>query len=171
MHRARDAEAFRPVRGAYFVNGIAVMKTSGGYGKTATRAGIVGHVDLRLGSAAHDMLQAHIRAPGGSLERHPPATVLACWHMACYDSLAQPGSVHPLRSQSEPSPAVSARWKPGEELIITRNGTPVAAATPWPEAPRYHTAAGGRLSTHPKTQREGWPLDAGPLGQDALHER
>jgi L-fuconolactonase len=80
MHRARDAEAFRPVRGAEFVNGIAVMNTSGGYGKTATRAGIVGHVDLRLGSAAHDMLQAHIRAGGDRFDSIRHTTVLHVAH-------------------------------------------------------------------------------------------
>ena len=40
------------------------MSASGGYGKTKICAGIVGHVDLRLGARARDVLEAHIRAGG-----------------------------------------------------------------------------------------------------------
>jgi predicted TIM-barrel fold metal-dependent hydrolase len=65
MHRASGPEAFRPVGETEFVNGVAAMSASGGYGPAKICAGIVGHVDLRLGSAATEVLQAHIRAGGG----------------------------------------------------------------------------------------------------------
>lgn len=65
MHRAGGPEEFRPVGETEFVNGVAAMSASGGYGATKVCAGIVGHVDLRLGSRAHDVLEAHIRAGGG----------------------------------------------------------------------------------------------------------
>jgi prevent-host-death family protein len=59
----------------------------------------------------------------------------------------------------------------GEELVITRNGTPVAKLVP---------IAGGRVLT-PEQQaswtrlremmERGWDIGAGPLDRDALHER
>ena len=47
MHRAEGPEAFRPVGETEFVNGVAAMSASGGYGPAKICAGIVGHVDLR----------------------------------------------------------------------------------------------------------------------------
>jgi predicted TIM-barrel fold metal-dependent hydrolase len=64
MHRASGPEAFRPVGETEFVNGVAAMSASGGYGPAKICAGIVGHVDLRLGERARDVLEAHIRAGG-----------------------------------------------------------------------------------------------------------
>ena len=65
MHRAGGPEAFRPVGETEFVNGVAAMSASGGYGPSKMCAGIVGHVDLRAGRQANDVLEAHIRAGGG----------------------------------------------------------------------------------------------------------
>jgi predicted TIM-barrel fold metal-dependent hydrolase len=65
MHRATGPEAFKPVGETEFVNGVAAMSASGGYGPTKICAGIVGHVDLRNGTASRDVLQAHIHAGGG----------------------------------------------------------------------------------------------------------
>ena len=64
MHRAGGPEEFRPVGETEFVNGVAAMSASGGFGDTKICAGIVGHVDLRLGGHARDVLEAHIRAGG-----------------------------------------------------------------------------------------------------------
>ena len=65
FHRASGPEALKPVGETEFVNGVAAMSASGGYGNAKICAGIVGHVDLRLGGAARDILEAHIRAGGG----------------------------------------------------------------------------------------------------------
>ena len=65
MHRADGPEAFRPVGETEFVNGIAAMSASGGYGPTRVCAGIVGFADLRLGRRVREVLEAHIRAGGG----------------------------------------------------------------------------------------------------------
>jgi predicted TIM-barrel fold metal-dependent hydrolase len=65
MHRAGGPEAFRPVGETEFVNGVAAMSASGGFGPAAICAGIVGHADLRLGRAVEPVLEAHIRAGGG----------------------------------------------------------------------------------------------------------
>lgn len=65
MHRAAGPEAFRPVGETEFVNGVAAMSASGGYGPTKVCAGIVGHVNLMIGAAAGAVLDAHIQAGGG----------------------------------------------------------------------------------------------------------
>ena len=65
MHRASGPEAFQPVGETEFVNGVAAMSASGGYGPAKICAGIVGHVDLRNGERSRDVLEAHIRAGGG----------------------------------------------------------------------------------------------------------
>jgi predicted TIM-barrel fold metal-dependent hydrolase len=65
MQRADGPEEFRPVGETEFVNGVAAMSASGGYGPSKICAGIVGHVDLRSGGHAADVLEAHIRVGGG----------------------------------------------------------------------------------------------------------
>ena len=64
MHRAGGPEEMRPVGETEFVNGVAAMSASGGYGPARVCAGIVGHVDLRLGARATTVLEAHLRAGG-----------------------------------------------------------------------------------------------------------
>jgi predicted TIM-barrel fold metal-dependent hydrolase len=65
MHRASGPDDMKPVGETEFVNGVAAMSASGRYGRTKVCAGIVGHVDLRLGSHATPVLEAHVRAGGG----------------------------------------------------------------------------------------------------------
>ncbi len=65
MFKADGPEAYRCVGETEFVNGIAAMSASGSYGKARIAAGIVGTVDLRLGAAAADVLDAQIAAGGG----------------------------------------------------------------------------------------------------------
>jgi predicted TIM-barrel fold metal-dependent hydrolase len=65
MHRATGEVALRPVGETEFVNGVAAMSASGGYGPTQVCAGIVGHADLRLGAGVDAVLEAHLRAGGG----------------------------------------------------------------------------------------------------------
>ncbi|MBO0705781.1 MAG: amidohydrolase family protein [Candidatus Dormibacteraeota bacterium] len=65
MHRTDGPEELRPVGETEFVNGVAAMSASGGYGGTKVCAGIVGHADLRLGAAVRPVLEAHLRAGGG----------------------------------------------------------------------------------------------------------
>jgi predicted TIM-barrel fold metal-dependent hydrolase len=64
MYRADGDPAMRPVGETEFVNGAAAMSASGIYGQTRACAGIVGHVDLRLGAAVQGVLEAHLRAGG-----------------------------------------------------------------------------------------------------------
>ena len=65
MFKADGPEPFRCVGETEFVNGIAAMSASGGYGKTRIAAGIIGTVDPRVGDAAGDVLDAQIAAGGG----------------------------------------------------------------------------------------------------------
>ncbi len=65
MHRMSGPEAFHPVGETEFVNGVAAMSASGGYGPAKICACIVGHVELRNGERSRDVLEAHIRAGGG----------------------------------------------------------------------------------------------------------
>jgi predicted TIM-barrel fold metal-dependent hydrolase len=66
MYRADGDPAYAAVGETEFVNGVAAMSASGGYGAMRACAGIVGHADLqRLGAAVDPVLEAHIRAGGG----------------------------------------------------------------------------------------------------------
>ncbi len=64
FHRADGPEELKPLGETEFVNGVAAMSASGVYGPSRVCAGIVGHVDLRLGARAADVLEAHLRAAG-----------------------------------------------------------------------------------------------------------
>jgi len=65
MYRAGGPESLRCVGETEFVNGVAAMSASGLYGTVRSCAGIVGHVDLRLGANAEDVLRSHIAAGHG----------------------------------------------------------------------------------------------------------
>jgi predicted TIM-barrel fold metal-dependent hydrolase len=65
MYRAGGAEALRPVGEVEFASGAAAMSASGGYGNAEICAGIVGHVNLMLGEAAREVLEAEIAAGNG----------------------------------------------------------------------------------------------------------
>ena len=67
MHRVDGPHAMRPVGEVEFVNGIAAMSASGGYGKTRLCAGIVGKADLTLGDRVQPVLEALIAAGNGRL--------------------------------------------------------------------------------------------------------
>ena len=62
MYRADGPEALKPVGETEFVNGIAAMSASGGYGDARACAAIVGYADLTLGPAVGDVLDAHAAA-------------------------------------------------------------------------------------------------------------
>lgn len=84
MYRAAGPEALRPVGETEFVNGVAAMSASGGYGPARVCAGIVGFADLRLGAAVREVLEAHLRAGGGRFRgiRHSAAWDASVTHPA-----------------------------------------------------------------------------------------
>ena len=62
MYRAAGEAALQPVGETEFVNGIAAMSASGGYGDCRACAAIVGYADLNLGAAVGDVLDVHAAA-------------------------------------------------------------------------------------------------------------
>jgi len=67
-YRAGATDAERPLGEVEFVNGIAAMSASGGYGPTRVAAAIVGHADLRLGERVRDVLEQQIALTGGRMK-------------------------------------------------------------------------------------------------------
>lgn len=78
MYKSSGPVAHRPLGETEFVNGVAAMSASGGYGPTHVCAGIVGHADLTLGAQVRDVLEAHIQAGGGRFR--------GIRHMSVYDA-------------------------------------------------------------------------------------
>lgn len=62
MYRALGPEALRPVGETEFVNGVAAMSASGGFGEMRACSGIVSYANLCLGSAVGEVLDAHMAA-------------------------------------------------------------------------------------------------------------
>jgi L-fuconolactonase len=65
MYRADGPVEMRPVGETEFVNGVAAMSASGGYGETRACAGIVSKADLLLGDKVKPVLEAHVQAASG----------------------------------------------------------------------------------------------------------
>ena len=59
MYRQDGPEALKPVGEVEFANGMAAMSASGRYGPCRIAAAILGTADLRLGSNATQVLEAH----------------------------------------------------------------------------------------------------------------
>jgi prevent-host-death family protein len=59
----------------------------------------------------------------------------------------------------------------GEEFVITRNGQPVARLVPIPGRRILTPEQEAALARLKKAMEKGWPLNAGPLDRDSLHER
>jgi predicted TIM-barrel fold metal-dependent hydrolase len=77
MYRRDATPALRPLGEVEFVNGIAAMSASGGFGPTRVAAGIVGYADLGLGGAVREVLEAEIAAGGG---RFRGVRNISAWH-------------------------------------------------------------------------------------------
>ena len=74
----------------------------------------------------------------------------------------------PLREANQAFARIVREVEGGAAFTITRNGAPVARIVPIEGAPRRLTpeqeAALARMAA-------GWPIAAGPLDRDAIHER
>ena len=60
MFRVDGPEQLRPVGETEFVNGVAAMTASGGYGEIRACAGIIGFADLNLGRSVGEVLDRHM---------------------------------------------------------------------------------------------------------------
>jgi L-fuconolactonase len=67
MYRSEGPEELRAIGETEFINGIAAMSASGGYGPCRVAAGIVAAADLRLGDAVRPVLEAQVAAGNGRL--------------------------------------------------------------------------------------------------------
>jgi L-fuconolactonase len=65
MYRKDGPPEMAPVGEVEFVNGLAAMSASGGYGPCRVAEGIVGHADLMLGARVREVLEAQIAVGGG----------------------------------------------------------------------------------------------------------
>jgi prevent-host-death family protein len=59
----------------------------------------------------------------------------------------------------------------GEEIIITRNGTPVARISPVRTRRVLTAEQQAALERTKRRMQEGWSIGVGPLDRDALHAR
>ena len=59
----------------------------------------------------------------------------------------------------------------GEEFVITRNGVPVARLVPIDGRRELTPTQLAALERTRARMEKGWPLGAGPLDRDSLHER
>jgi L-fuconolactonase len=67
MYRADGPEELKSLGETQFVSGVSAMSASGKYGPTHCITGIIGFVDLRLGSRAKGILERHIAVSDGRL--------------------------------------------------------------------------------------------------------
>jgi len=65
MYKKDGSAEMAPVGEVEFVNGIAAMSVSGGYGPCRVAEAIIGHADLTLGARVREVLEAEIRVGGG----------------------------------------------------------------------------------------------------------
>ena len=59
----------------------------------------------------------------------------------------------------------------GEEIVITRNGQPVARLVPVSKRRVLTPEQEAALARTIIRMKKGWPIGAGPLDRDSLHER
>ena len=65
MYRNGGPAEMAPVGEVEFVNGIAAMSASGGYGPCRVAEAIIGHADLTLGARVREVLEAELAVGGG----------------------------------------------------------------------------------------------------------
>src|SRR5271156_2979788 len=65
LYRKDGPAEMAPVGEVEFVNGIAAMSASGGYGPCRVAEAIIGHADLTMGARVRDVLEAEIAVGGG----------------------------------------------------------------------------------------------------------
>jgi predicted TIM-barrel fold metal-dependent hydrolase len=97
MFRAQGPVELRSVGETEFVNGIAAMSASGAYGPVRVCAGIVGFADMRLGTRARPVIEAHIAAGGG---RFRGIRNQVTWHE--HDGLKNPRGLNAPQALLDP---------------------------------------------------------------------
>jgi prevent-host-death family protein len=76
-----------------------------------------------------------------------------------------------LREANQQLSRYVAELRPGDEIVITKRGEDVARLLP---IERTRSLSAAQLAARERTRARmamGWPIGAGPLDRDALHER
>ncbi len=112
MYRKEGPPEMRCVGETEFANGVAAMSASGMYGSLRACAGIVSHVDLRLGSKAGAVFDAQIAAGNGRFK--------GIRHQTGWD--ADPGI---RNSRTDPTPELTRdkTWRQGFAELAKRDLT------------------------------------------------
>ena len=149
MYRADGAEAMRPVGETEFVNGVAAMSASGGYGPTRVAAGIVSFADLALGERVGAVLDAHMEAS---------PRVRGIRHAAGWDASDQVRNSH-----TNPTPGLlgDARFRRGF-AELGRRGLSFDAWVYHPQIPELTSLAKAFPDTTIVLDHFGGPLGVGP---------
>ena len=112
MYRKEGPAELRCTGETEFANGVAAMSASGLYGNLRACAGIVSHVDLRLGAKAGAVFDAQIAAGNGRFK--------GIRHQTGWD--ADPGI---RNSRTDPTPELTRdkSWREGFKELAKRNLT------------------------------------------------
>lgn len=160
MYRADGPEEFGPVGETEFVQGIAAMSASGGYGATRAASGIVGYANLALGDAVVPVLEAHIAA---SPNRFRGIRHAAGWH--------ESPDIRNSHTNPPPGLYLDEQFRRGF-AHLGRLGLPFDAWLYHPQLPELADLAGAFPNVTIVLDHFGGPLGIGPYaGQlDAVFE-
>ena len=151
MYRADGPDALKCVGETEFVNGVAAMTASGIYGDVRACAGIVGHVDLRIGDAAEDVLRSHIAAGHGRFR--------GIRHSASYDE--DPNVLGPLVGQKYRRASISTENSATASSTCTSSGLSFDAWMLEPQLPDLIDLARAFPETTIVLDHVGTPLGIG----------
>ena len=140
MYRADGPRELRSLGETEFVNGVAAMSASGGYGDVRACAGIVGMVDLRLGKEAADVLSRHVAAGGG---RFKGVRQIAAWD-----------ADERIRSASRaPPPDLFQQPEFRQGFLLSRSRRSFVRCVGVPHPARSGSRSGARLSRNANCSR------------------
>ncbi|HUC09726.1 MAG TPA: amidohydrolase family protein [Stellaceae bacterium] len=172
MYRKDGPEEMAPVGEVEFVNGIAAMSASGGYGPCRVAEGIVGHADLTLGARVREVLEAEIRVGGGrfrgirhgvSWDEHPAIQRYATRNVPPH--LVRHPKFREGFAQLAPLGLSFESWQYHPQLPDA-----IDLARSFPETTMILNHVGGVLGVGPYTGRRneilaGWKQDIGKLAK------
>ena len=170
MYRKDGPREMAPLGEVEFVNGIAAMSASGGYGPCRVAEAIIGDADLTIGARVREVLEAEIARGRRALPRHPPRRVLGRQRGGRQVRLprraaapgARPevprglrpaGAARPELRVLAVSSATAGRDRPGARLSRTPPSSSIMSAACSasgliPAAGRRSSPAGARTSTN-----------------------
>jgi L-fuconolactonase len=154
MYRADGPQEMKSLGETEFVNGVAAMSASGKYGPARCCAGIIGNVDLRIGSRAKGVLEQHLAVSGG---RFKGIRNGATWHddpdLAIYCSGAPQGLYRDGNFREGFAALAALGLSFDAWLFHTQLGDVVDLARAFPQAMIVLNHVGGPLAIGPYAGR------------------